>query len=119
MKFANKVIGSPFSNRNVQWSARQLAPTAIDQVLVMSKRRLYSVETQANSKNGSSPWKVLALRALAFEDAEERVDYAASFLEGMARLWFIASQEASIRLLNWPPLRTKLGELYGPLHDKE
>ena len=61
----------------------------------------------------------LALKALAFEDAEERVDYAASFLEGNARLWYIASQEASIRFLDWPPLRTKLGELYGLLHDKE
>ena len=60
-----------------------------------------------------------ALKALAFEDAEERVDYVASFLEGNGRLWFIASQKASIRFLNWPPLRTKLEELYSPLHDKE
>ena len=61
----------------------------------------------------------LALKALAFEDAEERVNYVASFLEGNARLSFIASQEASIQFLDWPPLRTKLGELYGQLHDKE
>ena len=46
------------------------------------------------------------------------MDYAASFLEGDARLWYIASQEVSIRFLDWPPLTTKLGKLYGLLHDK-
>ena len=61
----------------------------------------------------------LALKAQAVEDEKERVDYAASFLEGNVRLWFTASQEASIRFLDWPPLRTKRGKLYGLLHDKE
>ena len=117
MKFANKVLGSPFLNSYVQWSARQLAPAAIDQVLVMSKRRLYSVETGELKE-----WVFamdLALKTLAFEDVDESVDYTASFLQGKARLWFIASQETSIQFLDWPPLRTKLGDLYGLLHDKK
>ena len=63
--------------------------------------------------------KDFALKTLAFEDVEESVDYAASFLQGNVRLWFIASQETSIQFLDWPPLRTKLGDLYGLLHDKE
>ena len=60
-----------------------------------------------------------ALETLTFEDVEESVDHAASFLQGNARLWFIASQETSIQFLDWPPLRTTLGGLYGLLHDKE
>ena len=54
-----------------------------------------------------------ALKTLAYEDVEESVDYAATFLDGNARLWFIASQETSIQCLGWPPFRTKLGELFG------
>ena len=84
MKFANKVVSSPFLNRNIQWSAPQLAPAAIDQAPVFSgntsefKEWVFAMD--------------LPLKALAFEDAEERVGYAASFLKGNTRLWLIASQ---------------------------
>ena len=42
-----------------QTMVRSSCQSSSCQNAVMSKRRLYSVETQANSKNGSSPWILL------------------------------------------------------------
>lgn len=61
----------------------------------------------------------LAMKSLQLDNAEERLSYAASFLEGNARLWFIASQEANTLFSDWPDLKSKLGEVYGPVYDRE
>ena len=61
----------------------------------------------------------LAMKSLQLDNAEERLSYAASFLEGNARLWFIAYQEANTLFSDWPDLKSKLGEVFGPVYDRE
>ena len=61
----------------------------------------------------------MALRSLALPNAAQRVDYAAGFLTGNARLWLIAALEANQVFSDWPALKAALGDVYGPRHNEE
>ena len=61
----------------------------------------------------------MALRSLALPNAAQRVDYAAGFLTGNARLWLIAALEANKVFSDWPALKAALGDVYGPRHNEE
>ena len=61
----------------------------------------------------------MALRSLALPNAAQRVDYAAGFLTGNARLWLIAPLEANLVFSDWPALKAALGDVYGPRHNEE
>lgn len=61
----------------------------------------------------------LALDSLELGSPEREVNYAASFLAGNARLWFISSREAGEQFRSWPALREALACVYGPRYSKE
>ena len=55
----------------------------------------------------------LALKSLELGSSDRKVNYAASFLVGNARLWLISSLEAET-FPDWPSLRDALAKVYGP-----
>lgn len=61
----------------------------------------------------------LAMCSFGIPDGKRRVDFAAGFLAGNARLWMIAAQDAGMIFSDWPSLKTALAGIYGPLHEQE
>ena len=61
----------------------------------------------------------LGLRNQKFRNLSQEVDYAASFLDGNARLWLITSLEAGKLFSSWKDFKTALAEVYGPHHEQE
>jgi len=61
----------------------------------------------------------LALKTLQIRDPTSMVDYAAGYLTGNARLWFMSARDANMELPDWPSLRNALEHVYGPLFDTE
>lgn len=60
--------------------------------------------------------EALVLRRLP---PESEVAFAASYLEGNAKTWFVALNEDGKRPSNWFDLKKQLSEAFGPSHDKE
>jgi len=61
----------------------------------------------------------LALKALGLLDSGRMVDYAAAYLAGNARLWFISAIEGGVEFPDWPSLKDALAHVYGPIFDRE
>ena len=61
----------------------------------------------------------LAMKALAITQPGAMVDFAAGYLGGNARLWFMASRDAGEIFDSWPSLRQGLEKVFGPLHEAE
>ena len=61
----------------------------------------------------------LALRSYGITYGRRQVDFATSFLEGSALLWFLARRRAGAEFEDWPTLETQLEETFGPLHTEE
>lgn len=61
----------------------------------------------------------LALRANRICDGLNQTDFAASFLDGNALLWYISCLESGRAFANWESLKEGLAESFGPLDVEE
>ena len=61
----------------------------------------------------------LSLRTGMIKDGQEQVDFASSFLEGTALLWFLSCLESRRTFANWAELKESLSATFGPLDEEE
>ena len=53
------------------------------------------------------------------KDGQDQVDFASSFLEGTALLWFLSCLESRRTFANWAELKESLSATFGPLDEEE
>ena len=61
----------------------------------------------------------LSLRTGMIKDGQDQVDFASSFLEGTALLWFLSCLESRRTFANWAELKESLSATFGPLDEEE
>ena len=61
----------------------------------------------------------LSLRTGMIKDGQDQVDFASSFLEGTALLWFLSCLESRRTFANWAELKESLSPTFGPLDEEE
>ena len=61
----------------------------------------------------------LSLRMGMIKDGQDQVDFASSFLEGTALLWFLSCLESRRTFANWAELKESLSATFGPLDEEE
>ena len=52
-------------------------------------------------------------------DDQDQVRFAASYLQGNARLWLMSVLDSGACIHDWPTLKQSLGDVYGPVHEQE
>ena len=61
----------------------------------------------------------LAMVSQRVNDDQEQVRFAASYLQGNARLWLMSVLDSGACIHDWPTLKQSLGDVYGPVHEQE
>ena len=61
----------------------------------------------------------LSLRTGMIKDGQDQVDFASSFLEGTALLWFLSCLESRRTFANWAELKESLSATFGLLDEEE
>ena len=61
----------------------------------------------------------LAIVSQRVNDDQEQVRFAASYLQGNARLWLMSVLDSGACIHDWPTLKQSLGDVYGPVHEQE
>ena len=60
-----------------------------------------------------------ALKSYKMDDGVSQVEFAASFLEGNALLWYLSCIDSGRSFSDWKSLKNALGEAFGPLNADE
>ena len=109
------------------WTSREQQGRTPDPVRWDDRCQPNSRRGRAPKPFGGEPTQVkewifvvdLSLRTGMIKDGQDQVDFASSFLEGTALLWFLSCLESRKTFANWAELKESLSATFGPLDEEE